>query len=205
MPRLPTVVEQPEGLVYQDAFLDAGEERSVVTILEELQFSEVRMRGQPARRTVVHFGLQYQYESWKLFAADPVPEPLGWLCDRAGTFAGIDPAQFAEVLVTRYPPGAEIGWHRDAPMFGPKVVGVSLLSPCSMRFQRRTTDIRRTFRLELAPRSAYVLSGAARWSWQHSIPSTPALRYSITFRTLKDPDAIAAATPGTEPSSPIPR
>jgi len=28
--------------------------------------------------------------------------------------------------VTRYPPGAAIGWQRDAPMFGPTVVGVSL-------------------------------------------------------------------------------
>jgi alkylated DNA repair dioxygenase AlkB len=38
---------------------------------------------------------------------------------------------------------------------------------------------------ELAPRSAYVLSGRARWSWQHSIPATNELRYSVTFRTLK--------------------
>jgi alkylated DNA repair protein (DNA oxidative demethylase) len=39
--------------------------------------------------------------------------------------------------------------------------------------------------LELAPRSAYLLAGKARWSWQHSIPSTEDLRYSVTFRTLK--------------------
>jgi glycine/D-amino acid oxidase-like deaminating enzyme len=30
-----------------------------------------------------------------------------------------------------------------------------------------------------------VLSGKARWSWQHSIPATKELRYSITLRTLK--------------------
>jgi alkylated DNA repair dioxygenase AlkB len=38
--------------------------------------------------------------------------------------------------------------------------------------------------LDLEPRSAYVLRGDARWRWQHSIPPTKALRYSITFRTL---------------------
>jgi alkylated DNA repair dioxygenase AlkB len=38
--------------------------------------------------------------------------------------------------------------------------------------------------LELAPRSAYVLRGDVRWRWQHSIPATRALRYSLTFRTL---------------------
>lgn len=36
----------------------------------------------------------------------------------------------------------------------------------------------------LEPRSAYVLSGEARSSWQHAIPPTKALRYSITFRTV---------------------
>jgi alkylated DNA repair protein (DNA oxidative demethylase) len=39
--------------------------------------------------------------------------------------------------------------------------------------------------VELAPRSAYVLAGAARWSWQHSIPATKWPRYSVTFRTLR--------------------
>jgi alkylated DNA repair dioxygenase AlkB len=37
--------------------------------------------------------------------------------------------------------------------------------------------------VDLQPRSAYVLRGAARWDWQHSIAPTPALRYSITLRT----------------------
>jgi alkylated DNA repair dioxygenase AlkB len=39
----------------------------------------------------------------------------------------------------------------------------------------------------LAPRSGYVLAGAARYAWQHSIPPIKALRYSIAFRTLKVP------------------
>jgi alkylated DNA repair dioxygenase AlkB len=29
------------------------------------------------------------------------------------------------------------------------------------------------------------MNGAARWRWQHSIPATRELRYSITFRTLR--------------------
>jgi len=40
--------------------------------------------------------------------------------------------------------------------------------------------------LELAPRSAYVMQGEIRWQWQHHIPPTRQLRYSITFRTLRD-------------------
>jgi alkylated DNA repair dioxygenase AlkB len=37
-----------------------------------------------------------------------------------------------------------------------------------------------------APRSAYLLSGPARSVWEHSIPPVSALRYSITFRNLRE-------------------
>jgi alkylated DNA repair dioxygenase AlkB len=51
--------------------------------------------------------------------------------------------------------------------------------------------------LLLEPRSAYLLAGPARWAWQHSIPPTPATRYSITFRTLREAgDRTAAASAG---------
>jgi alkylated DNA repair dioxygenase AlkB len=70
-------------------------------------------------------------------------------------------------------------------MFGSKIAGVSLLAPCRMRFQRTVAGEREVAAIELQPRSAYLLSGKARWSWQHQIPATKALRYSITFRTLK--------------------
>ena len=33
----------------------------------------------------------------------------------------------------------------------------------------------------------YMLAGPAHSSWQHSIPATRALRWSVTFRTLRAP------------------
>ncbi|MFF0316591.1 hypothetical protein ACFYPH_18430 [Micromonospora sp. NPDC005252] len=54
-----------------------------------------------------------------------------------------------------------------------------------MRFQRGTAEKRRVYEVELAPRSAYVLCGAARSNWQHSIPPVPELRYSVTFRQVR--------------------
>jgi alkylated DNA repair dioxygenase AlkB len=77
-----------------------------------------------------------------------------------------------------------IGWHRDAPMFGPVVVGVSLLGPSRMRFRRDVGGTYQTFALELAPRSAYVLAGAARSVWQHTLSPVKTLRYSLSFRTV---------------------
>jgi alkylated DNA repair protein (DNA oxidative demethylase) len=187
MPRTPTTVERPEGLEYRADFMTEEEENGVLAAIDAIEFREVKMRGQTARRTVRHFGYDYDYESWGLVPAEPLPASLAWLRDRCAGFAEVGSEELVQTLISRYPPGATIGWHRDAPMFGSKVVGVSLLFGCRMRFQRSGGGVRRVYELELAPRSAYVLGGQARSVWQHSIPPTKSLRYSITFRTVKDP------------------
>ena len=178
---------QPEGLLYRPELITAAEERQVLGRLETMELRTITMHGQTARRTVRHFGLDYGYESWTLVPTDPFPDELRWLQERAASLAGVDPDRFRQILVTRYPPGATIGWHRDAPMFGPQVVGVSLAAACRMRFQRGKGEARQVTEVTLEPRSGYVLSGPARYSWQHSIPATKALRWSITFRTLREP------------------
>ena len=177
----------PSGLVYRPDLISEAEEQQALAVLEAMEFSTITMHGRTARRTVRHFGLDYGYESWQLVPTDPLPDELAWLADRAGSLAGLDPDDFAQILISRYPPGSTIGWHRDAPMFGPKVVGISLASACRMRFQRGKGPARQVAEVILAPRSGYVLAGAARYAWQHSIPPIKALRYSITFRTLKVP------------------
>ena len=156
----------------------------MVDFVQELDFQQIEMRGQVARRTVRQFGLRYDFGTWNLEATDPLPLALEPGRRAAADLAAIDADEFAQILVSRYPERAGIGWHRDAPAFG-TVVGISLLAPCRMRFQRGKGEERETFALELEPRSGYVLSGAVRWAWQHSIPATPSLRYSLTFRTLK--------------------
>ena len=176
---------EPEGLTYVEDFVSAGEERRLLDAVEALDFRTVTMRGQTARRTVRHFGLDYEYESGELVPGDPLPEALRFLRERCAALVEREPEDLVQVLVSRYPAGAGIGWHRDAPMFGSKIAGVSLGASCRMRFQRMVGGERQTAAIELAPRSAYLLSGKARWSWQHSIPATPALRHSITFRTLR--------------------
>jgi alkylated DNA repair dioxygenase AlkB len=178
--------ELPAGLVYRPDFLTAEEGLRLLGTIEELDFRELTMRGQTARRTVRHFGFDYEYESWRLVPGDRLPTELEPLRNRCAELAAAEPEELAQALVTRYPPGATIGWHRDAPMFG-DVVGVSFGSACRLRFQRGKEAERRVSELELAPRSAYVLTGEARWQWQHSIPATTELRYSVTFRSLKDP------------------
>jgi len=180
----PEVADLPEGFVYREDVLSYNEEAPLVEGLRTLGFGEVRMRGQVARRRTIHFGWTYGYETWRVEPGPPIPEFLVGLRALAARLACVEGDALAEVLVTHYPPGAGIGWHRDAPAFG-VVVGVSLLGACRMRFQQGRGTARKTRALTLAPRSAYVLDGAARWQWQHAIPPGREERYSVTFRTLR--------------------
>jgi alkylated DNA repair protein (DNA oxidative demethylase) len=175
-----------DGLVYEPQVIGEEEERAALDFIESLDFHEIEMHGQRAKRTIHQFGLRYDFGSYKLEPTDPLPSRLEPIRTKAAALARAEPQDLVQTLVSRYPAGAGIGWHRDAPAFG-KVVGISLLSPCRMRFQRGKGAERETFALELEPRSGYLLSGSVRWAWQHSIPSTKSLRYSLTFRTLKGP------------------
>ena len=188
VPRSPS--EEPEGLVLRPELVTVAEEAELLERLGDLRFDPIVIRGQAARRTARHYGLGYDYESRTPQPGEPVPEWLAPLRRRAADLAGEAAEELVEVLVQRYPPGATIGWHRDAPAFG-TVIGVSLGGACRLRFQRGTGDRRRVWEIALDPRSGYVLAGEARRSWQHSIPPTKELRYSITFRTLRRRPSVA--------------
>jgi hypothetical protein len=69
----------PEGLLYVPDFLTVDEERDLVQTIEAIDFRPIVMRGQTARRTVRHFGLDYAYETGDLVEAEPLPASLEWL------------------------------------------------------------------------------------------------------------------------------
>lgn len=174
----------PPGFTYVADFLSPDEESALLEQVAALPFREVRMHGVVARRTVLHFGFDYDYDGWSIHETDPPPPWLASLRDRAAAAADVEASSLEQFLIARYPPGATIGWHRDAPMFGSPVIGVSLGGPCRMRFRRKRGETFETDVALLEPRSLYILAGAARTQWQHHIPASKELRYSITMRTV---------------------
>ena len=174
----------PEGFIYQPGFIDEAEEASLLERLGELPFAEARYRQYTARRRVVYFGHAYDFSSNKLGAAPPLPPFLFPLRDKVARWMELAPDALAHALVNEYRPGTPLGWHRDAPDFG-RVAGVSLGGWAKMRFRHYPPQGReKSLEIQLAPRSAYRMEGDARWRWQHSVPPTKVLRYSITFRTV---------------------
>jgi alkylated DNA repair dioxygenase AlkB len=184
----------PNGFRYQAEALSVAGERELVDRMAGLEFKEFEFRGFLGKRRVVSFGWQYDYNVQQLQERAVMPEFLSPLREVAAHFAGLAPGALKQALVTEYSPGAAIGWHKDQPMFG-DVVGVSLLSRCLFRLRRKTGTRWQRASLTVEPRSIYLLHGAARSEWEHSIPAVAQLRYSVTFRTFRP----NAARPGEGP------
>ena len=176
--------ELPAGFGYAPEFLSIREEADLAAWLATLPFEAFQFRGFEGKRRVVSFGWQYDFTRSHLIKADDMPAELLGVCARAAAFAALAPEDLQQCLLNEYLPGAPIGWHRDRPMFD-KVVGISLLAPCTFRLRRRIGERFERAALELAPRSIYRMTGEARSVWEHSIPPVKAHRYSITFRNFR--------------------
>jgi alkylated DNA repair dioxygenase AlkB len=175
--------EFPEGFVYRPEFLSVPEEAELLATITTLTFGAFEFQGYTAKRRVVEYGWEYDFSSRKAAEANPVPEYLVPLRDRVAQFADVPAQELVEAIVTEYPAGAPIGWHRDVPQFE-DVIGVSLRSSCRMRLKPYKGS-GKPVSATLEPRSIYLLRGPARWQFQHSIPAVDDLRYSITFRSLR--------------------
>jgi alkylated DNA repair protein (DNA oxidative demethylase) len=174
-----------DGLRYADALIGSGEEEQLIERMLATDLEPFRFHGWLGNRKTRSFGWRYDFDDASFAPAEPIP---GWLLplrETAAAFAGLQPDDFIHVLLARYDPGAGIGWHRDRDVFD-QVVGISLAAPATLRFRRRRGDGFDRAKLDVAPRSGYLLSGEARWDWEHSIVPGSDLRFSITFRALSE-------------------
>ena len=179
----------PDGFRYAPEFISPADELELLDQIARVEFAAFEMRGVVARRRVAFFGRSYE----RTQLSPPLPAFLLPVRDRLAAWAEVSASAFEMALINEYPPGAPIGWHRDAPQYE-IVGGLSLLSACRMRFRpyvsptaTASRGVRRvaTHEIALEPRSAYLMTGEARHGFEHHIPAVDALRYSITFRTLR--------------------
>jgi alkylated DNA repair dioxygenase AlkB len=181
-----TAATLPDGFLYRSDAITIEDESRLLAEIALLPFKEFQFHGFEGKRRVVSFGWRYDFSEHKALPADPIPSFLQDVCGKVQATTGFAFRDLEQVLVTEYAPGAPIGWHKDRPVFR-DVMGLSLASGCTFRLRKALGDgkwQRTTLRLE--PRSAYYLSGSARWDWEHSIPPVEMLRYSLTFRNLRE-------------------
>jgi alkylated DNA repair dioxygenase AlkB len=207
----PAAQKLPPGFGYWRDFLTLEEERRLLAEIATLELRPSQYHEYTALRKTASFSLRggpvpvvsfsgplaerrLGSREGVAFEAKPsAPAGLRWLAEKVARHVGRDPRDFPHALVTEYPPGAPIGWHRDAPPFA-AIYGVSLASDCTFRLRPHVAaedksaaaaDARSAVvKLTAERRSLYAMTGPSRSSWQHSIPPVKQLRHSITLRTL---------------------
>lgn len=180
----------PSGLLYIPNYIDASAEQELVdTIDAQPWITELKRRVQ-------HYGWRYDYKARSVtndLRIGALPE---WLQTYASGLqqTGYFPEPPDQVIINEYQPGQGISAHIDCvPCFADTIASLSLGSHCVMDFTHSKTGKKSSLLLE--PRSLLLLSGDARYIWQHAIAARKTDRYngqiiqrtqrtSLTFRKV---------------------
>ena len=180
----------PDGFIYRPNFLSEAEEQELIREIQQIHLAPFKYYQFTGKRRTASFGWQYEFGASEITTAPEIPPYLLPVRTRAGSLFNIDPRSLVQISIIEYSVGSPIGWHRDIPYFG-VVVGISLGAACRIRWRKysraRSKNLKRDeiLSMELQPRSIYLMSGASRETWQHSIPPVKELRYAIMMRTLR--------------------
>lgn len=180
-------LQLPDGFHYFPDFLSEKEENHLVALIQNYPLKNMIFQGFEAKRKVISFGYDYQFDKRQLLESLPVPEEFQPVIHKVAEKLTIAPNEFVKLLLTQYDPGTVINWHRDAPPFE-KIAGLSLLSDCTFKLRpydksKQTRSAVKSFVVQR--RSLYLMEAEARDKWEHSITPVKSLRYSITIRTLR--------------------
>ena len=180
-------ISYPDGFHYFPDFISAEEELALVEEIEKTELHTFMFQGFEAKRKTASFGYDYSFNKRAISKGKPIPAAFNTVIKKVANKLSIDNNDFAELLVTEYPEGSVINWHRDAPPFD-VIAGISLLSDCvfKLRPQDKSKQNRNSvISFPVKRRSLYIISGVARTDWQHSIAPVKQVRYSATLRTLR--------------------
>jgi alkylated DNA repair dioxygenase AlkB len=174
------------GLQYVPEYLDSETHDRLLAAVDR----------QPWLMSVDHrvqiYGYNYSHAKRAAFRIGDLPP---WATDLSGRLCsdGLLPKVPDQMVANDYRPGSGIFAHVDQAVLGDIVASVSLGSTCVMRFSHGASG--QVEELLLEPRSVLVLSGEARWAWQHEIPARTvdtweneetarSRRVSLTFRVI---------------------
>lgn len=177
----------PPGFRYTDDFISKAEEVELLNEISKMHLHSFQFQGFEAKRKVASFGYDYRFDKAELQKGQDIPTAFLPLIEKVAQHLKIAAGDFKELLITEYPVGSIITWHRDAPPFD-IIAGISLHADCNFRLRPHDKSRQTRNNIISVPvkcRSLYVMQGEARSNWQHSITPVKEVRYSITLRTLR--------------------
>jgi len=179
-----------QGLNYIADYISADDEQALLMEIDRHDWLC------DLKRRVQHYGYRYDYKARTVDAKaylGPMPAWISELC-RKLTVDKIFPVIPDQVIVNEYLPGQGISAHIDCvPCFGEPIASLSLGSSCIMELSYPDNGNKKELPLE--ERSLVILSGPARYEWQHAIPARKSdvvdcvklarkRRVSLTFRKV---------------------
>jgi alkylated DNA repair dioxygenase AlkB len=178
------------GLTLHPNFITPAEEGDLLSMIDTQPWRA------DLQRRVQHYGYRYDYKARQV-TSDLYLGPLPvWLQVLAESLVqrGLFPHLPDQVIVNEYLPGQGIAPHIDCvPCFGSVIASLSLGSDVVMDFGRSDGSEKISHRLPA--RSLLIMTGAARYHWQHSIAKRKTdvvdgqkiirqRRVSLTFRCV---------------------
>src|SRR5215212_4154900 len=124
----------PEGFFYLPHFITELEESALCKEIAGTELHTFNFQGFAAKRKVASFGYDWSFEKRVLSKGKDIPGAFHFLIKKVAKELTKREDDFAELLITEYPPASVINWHRDAPPFD-MIVGISLLTDCTFRLR----------------------------------------------------------------------
>jgi alkylated DNA repair dioxygenase AlkB len=177
----------PQGFTYHPDFISVQDETELIQVISTLPLHAMQFQGFEAKRKVASYGYDWSFEKRVLSKGKDIPPAFDGIVTKVAAYLSISVQEIAELLVTEYPAGSVINWHRDAPPFD-IIAGISLLSDCTFKLrphEKAKQGRKSVINFPVKQRSLYIIRGPARSDWQHSIDPVKTVRYSITLRTLR--------------------
>ncbi len=178
----------PPGFLYYPGFITEAEERALLETISSIELHPFHFHGYEAKRKVASFGYDWSFEKQQLSKGKDIPAAFDVLIGKVAIHLAMPKQAFAELLVTEYPVGSVINWHRDAPPFD-VIAGISLAADCTFRLRphdKSKQNRRSLISFPVQRRSLYIIGGEARSDWEHSTAPVKEVRYSVTLRSLRE-------------------
>ncbi len=182
----------PPGFFYDPGFITEAEERALLETISPMELHPFHFHGYEAKRKVASFGYDWSFEKQQLSKGKDIPAAFDVLIEKVAAHLDLPKQAFAELLVTEYPVGSVINWHRDAPPFD-VIAGISLAADCTFRlrpYDKTKQNRRSLISFPVQRRSLYIIRGEARSQWEHSTAPVKKVRYSVTLRSLRETGGV---------------
>jgi len=196
-----TSIDEIPNLRYIPNFINDKEAQELINFIDSQEWVSHEMTDNTSmKRLTQQYGYTYNFASKQLRTDKsqfvPFPGQLSFLLERIQPLYGETPIQ--NMIINEYIGSQGITRHLDrTDYFGETVVSLSLLEPCPFVFyefehvewnkivgarnENQHTTRKLTGReasVMLKPNSLLVLSGEARYDWQHEIPKQNPIKHS---------------------------